>query len=111
MITNVNTGHARCSAGGACGGHAWSRDGLTWSDTFVGAFGPNTLMEDGSTMRLGFIERPQIAQLEAGTPPLALYIATGYTHRAYSWAQKFCNDGLMAAGQCGYMGGLDPPAI
>lgn len=48
LLTNVNTGHRRCKGGEACGGHAWSRDGITWSDTFIGAFGPNGYMEDGS---------------------------------------------------------------
>ena len=77
-LTNVNTGHRRCKSGVACGGHAWSADGLHWSDTFVGAFGPNGLMDDGTTVfHHGYVERPQIAQAAPGTPPLALFVSAG----------------------------------
>lgn len=65
LITNVNTGHSRCAANVPCGGHAWSADGLQWSDVSVGAFGPVARMQDGSTRRLGYVERPQIAQVSA----------------------------------------------
>jgi len=110
MLTNVNTGHARCDAGIACGGHAWSRDGLNWSDTFIGAFGPNSLLTNGSIAQLGFAERPQVAQVAPGTPPLALYLGAGYTHRAYTFAQPFCSDDLLKRGDgCGFMGGLPFP--
>jgi hypothetical protein len=40
MLTNINTCHTRCPQGVECGGHAWSHDGLTFSDLHVGAFGP-----------------------------------------------------------------------
>lgn len=113
MLTNVNTGHHRCAANVPCGGHAWSEDGLTWSDTYIGAFGPNMLVDDGSkagyTQKLGYVERPQVAQLVPGTPPLALFVAAGYTHRSYNWAQKFCTPELMKQNACGFMGGLPPP--
>ena len=40
MLTNINTGHARCAQGVECGGHSWGYDGLKWSNLTVGAFGP-----------------------------------------------------------------------
>lgn len=77
MLTNVNTGHRRCGSGTACGGHLWSTDGKNWSDTFVGAFGPNGMMLNGSNFSHGYVERPQIAQRSPGTPPLALFVSAG----------------------------------
>ena len=59
MLSNANSGHSHCKAGGNCGGHAWSRDGVTWSETFM-AFGPTTRLSNGSTVALGFVERPQV---------------------------------------------------
>eukprot|EP01051_Picozoa_sp_SAG22_P010511 SAG22_NODE_950_length_6352_cov_23.892212_6_plen_558_part_00 len=110
MLTNANSGHAHCKAGGNCGGHSWSRDGLSWSTIFNGAFGPTTMLTNGSVAELGYVERPQVAQETANSPPLALFLGTGYTHRSYTWAQKFCDEASMAAGQCGFMGGVDPAA-
>ncbi len=43
-----NTYHARCGAGVACGGHAWSRDGLAWSNQSIGAFGPVVRFKNGT---------------------------------------------------------------
>ncbi|CAK0821635.1 unnamed protein product [Prorocentrum cordatum] len=109
MLTNVNTGHRRCGSGVPCGGHAWSEDGVTWSDTFVGAFGPEVLMEDGSARSLGYVERPQVAQEAPGAPPLALFLAAGPRYLeapTLTWAQRFCDRGPMEAGLCGFMGGL-----
>jgi hypothetical protein len=106
MLTNANSGHVHCQAGGACGGHSWSRDGLAWSPVYIGAFGPVTKVDNGSTVNLGYVERPQVAQEAAGTPPLALFLGTGYTHRSFTWAQRFCDDVSLAAGRCGYMGGV-----
>ena len=77
MLTNVNTGHRRCGSGVACGGHLWSKDGNTWSDTFVGAFGPNGMLTNGTTYSHGYVERPQIAQELPGSPPLALFVSAG----------------------------------
>ena len=63
-------------------------------------------MANGSTINLGFVERPQIAQKSVGSAPLALFLGTGYTHRSYTWAQKFCDEAAMAKGVCGFMGGV-----
>ena len=48
MLTNVNNDHARCAEGQACGGHAWGRDGLHFSNLAIGAFGPAIPLRDGS---------------------------------------------------------------
>jgi hypothetical protein len=40
LLTNINNCHKHCAAGVACGGHAHSRNGLDWSELYVGAFGP-----------------------------------------------------------------------
>ena len=47
LLTNINNCHKHCPAGVACGGHAHSADGLTWSDLYVGAFGPVITLEAG----------------------------------------------------------------
>jgi hypothetical protein len=67
-------------------------------------------MANGSIINLGFVERPQVAQKSPGSAPLALFLGTGYTHRSYTWAQKFCDKEAMSKGMCGYMGGVAPPA-
>jgi hypothetical protein len=48
LLTNVNNGHARCPEGVACGGHAWSEDGITWSDLVIGAYGPRIPLMNGT---------------------------------------------------------------
>ena len=75
MLTNANSGHARCAAGGACGGHSWSRDGLSWSPVFNGAFGPNTMLINGTVKvrffgggRDEFIPRVRFGNLQCCVP-------------------------------------------
>jgi hypothetical protein len=63
------------------------------------------MMQDGTVAALDYIEQPQITQLEPGTPPLALFVASGYTHRCFTWAQRFFNQALM-----GGLGPADPAA-
>eukprot|EP01043_Picozoa_sp_COSAG02_P086227 COSAG02_NODE_23717_length_710_cov_0.929624_1_plen_58_part_10 len=58
-------------------------------------------MVNGSTIDLGFVERPQIAQKRAGSAPLALFLGTGYTHRSYTWAQEFYDEQAMSKVLCG----------
>lgn len=48
LLTNVNTYHRRCPAGVPCGGHAWSRDGIHFSNLTIGAFGPVIRFANGS---------------------------------------------------------------
>jgi len=73
MLTNVNTFHARCAQGVPCGGHAWSYDGLTWSNQSVGAFGPVIRFTDGSYFTGAYAERPQVFQAKDRTP-IAFYV-------------------------------------
>lgn len=68
LLTNVNNGHQRCPMGVACGGHAWSYDGLTFSDLLVGAYGPRIPLMNGSYWQNSYIERPQILQDATGRP-------------------------------------------
>ena len=56
-----------------CGGHAWSRDGLTWSNLTIGALGPNQNLANGSVWRNAYVERPQVVQDKEGNP-LALFL-------------------------------------
>jgi hypothetical protein len=99
MLTNVNTYHARCAAGVPCGGHAWSKDALTWSNQTVGAFGPVIRWRNGSYFSGAYAERPQVFQAADGTP-VAFY--TGFGMHSYSdshnFAQRFCS---AADTQCG----------
>jgi hypothetical protein len=63
LLTNVNTYHRRCASGVACGGHAWSRDGITWSEQTIGAFGPVIKLMNGTTVANSYVERPQVHPL------------------------------------------------
>lgn len=102
MLTNVNTYHARCGAGVPCGGHAWSLDGLTWSNQSVGAFGPVIRFTNGSYFHGAYAERPQVFQA-ADRTPIAFYM--GFGRKSYSdcanWAQLFCTSALDPSKDCG----------
>lgn len=78
----------------ACGGHAWSRDGLTWSNLTIGAFGPVIRLANGSDWTNAYVERPMILQAPDRTP-LTLFLGIGRTSYmdSASWAQNFCTDG------------------
>mmetsp|Transcript_13508 Transcript_13508/g.19770 ORF Transcript_13508/g.19770 Transcript_13508/m.19770 type:complete len:596 (+) Transcript_13508:169-1956(+) len=55
------------------GGHAWSKDGITWSDMRVGAFTANVQLMDGTTMSCERRERPQLVfDLNNSNKPIAL---------------------------------------
>ena len=99
MLTNVNTYHARCAAGVPCGGHAWSRDGLTWSNQTVGAFGPVIRWTNGSYLYGAYAERPQVLQAADGTP---VSFHTGFGQASYAdshnFAQLFCTPGRADCG-------------
>ena len=89
-----NNGHRRCPQGVACGGHAWSEDGLTWSDLVVGAYGPRIPLSNGSYWQNAYIERPQVLQPadDRDGDPIAFF--TGMGRSSYvdscSWVQRFC---------------------
>ena len=101
MLTNVNTWHARCAAGVPCGGHAWSLDGLTWSNQKIGAFGPVVRWLNGSYFQGAYMERPQVLQDEDGTP-LAFFTGFGMSSYmdSHNFAQLFCT-ARSAPGTCG----------
>lgn len=95
----MNTYHARCGPGVPCGGHAWSRDGLTWSNQTVGAFGPVIRWTNGSYFTGAYVERPQVLQAADGTP---VSFHTGFGMQSYSdshnFAQLFCTPGRTDCG-------------
>eukprot|EP00041_Stephanoeca_diplocostata_P010867 m.174123 g.174123 ORF g.174123 m.174123 type:complete len:448 (+) comp18321_c0_seq3:89-1432(+) len=102
LLTNVNNAHKHCASGVACGGHAFSRDALTWSDLFVGAFGPVITFTNGTVYNAAYVERPQVVQ-NADRTPLAFFVGTGigvYTN-SVSWAQKFCTADMEDSDACG----------
>jgi hypothetical protein len=99
LLTNVNTYHARCAQGVPCGGHAWSRDAINWSNVTIGAFGPVIRFSNGSYWYNAYTERPQVLQA-ADRTPLTFFVGMGrssYMDSA-SWAQNFCNSSASACG-------------
>eukprot|EP01060_Flectonema_neradi_P009144 TRINITY_DN16538_c0_g1_i1.p1 TRINITY_DN16538_c0_g1~~TRINITY_DN16538_c0_g1_i1.p1 ORF type:complete len:411 (+),score=44.06 TRINITY_DN16538_c0_g1_i1:54-1235(+) len=101
LFTNVNTYHKRCLSGVPCGGHSWSRDGISWSTQFIGAFGPVIHLSNGTVWNNSYIERPQVVQNDDGTP-LTFYTGLGRTtyYDSISWAQPFCTQELLEQGRC-----------
>ena len=102
LFSNVNTYHRRCPPHVPCGGHSWSTDGITWSDQFIGAFGPIIHMADGTTWNNSYIERPQVVQNSDGSPR-TFFTGLGRTsyYDSISWAQPFCTQKLLEQGKCG----------
>lgn len=82
-----------------CGGHAWSRDALTWSNLTIGAFGPVIRFTNGSYWNTAYVERPQVVQDDTGAP-LAFFVGMGRSTYADScgWAQRFCQPGQTGCG-------------
>lgn len=100
MLTNVNTCHRRCPQGVECGGHSWSRDGITFSNLTVGAFGPYITFSNGSGWNNSYAERPLVTQNKDGSP-LAFYVGLGRSTYldCCNWPMLFCTG---AAGEkCG----------
>eukprot|EP01043_Picozoa_sp_COSAG02_P051257 COSAG02_NODE_5373_length_4390_cov_3.127709_2_plen_494_part_00 len=60
MLINALPG--RCSPKLQQGGHAWSQDGITWSEPRVGAYNTTVVFTDGTNMTCNRRERPQIVQ-------------------------------------------------
>ena len=91
LLTNVNTGHRRCAQGVECGGHAWSRDGIHFTNMTVGAFGPYITFSNGSAWANAYAERPLVTQDDNGVP-LTFHVGLGrstYTDSC-NWVQLFC---------------------
>jgi hypothetical protein len=126
LLTNVNNDHTRCAQGVPCGGHAWSYDGLTFSNLTIGAFGPVTLsfpffraislastlftphcslhaqvirFQNGSYWHTAYVERPQVLQAADGTP-VAFFVGIGRSsyEDSATWAQLFCVAGQLGCG-------------
>ena len=109
LLTNVNTYHRRCAEGVPCGGHAWSHDGLHWSEQTIGAFGPIITLTNGTTVHNSYVERPQVYQDPETLEPVPLYVGLtrpdGYAD-SVTWAQDFCRTGQQG---CGTTTGAQPP--
>jgi hypothetical protein len=54
------------------GGHAWSRDGVVWSEPRMGAYNGSIALTDGSTMTCNRRERPQMILDPSTGAPLAM---------------------------------------
>ena len=91
MLFNANSGHSHCKGKVPCGGHAWSRDGLSWSKPHIPAFGTIVHFEDNSTQVFDYVERPQISQDDDGKP-LTLFVGHGYGG-VHNLATMFCQEG------------------
>ena len=85
LLTNVNTCHRRCPSGMACGGHAFSRDGLHFSNLTIGAFGPTIRFQNGTYWYNSYVERPFVAQDPKTRIPLAFYVGMGRTSYHDRW--------------------------
>ena len=73
----VNAFPGQCSPKLQQGGHAWSKDGVTWSEPRVGAYNTTVQFTDGTNMTCLRRERPQIYQDPVSRDPLVLF--TGVT--------------------------------
>lgn len=71
----VNVWPGKCKPKQHQGGHAWSRDGVTWSEPRVGAFNTTVLFTDGTSMTCTRRERPQMV-LDADGIPLVFFSGT-----------------------------------
>jgi hypothetical protein len=100
MLTNVNTWHKRCAQGVPCGGHAWSPDGLLWSNLTIGSFGPVITFANGSTWTNAYVERPLITFAPDGTTPLTFHVGMGRSSYfdSCNWVQRFCTPGGTGCG-------------
>ena len=110
LLTNVNNDHTRCAQGVPCGGHAWSTDGINFSNLTIGAFGPIFRYSNGTYSYNAYVERPQIIQ-DANNIPIAMYLGIGRSSYMDSatWAQYFCTDADLAQGICGPTIAPPPP--
>ena len=54
------------------GGHAWSHDGVKWSEPRVGAYNTTVLFTDGTNMTCSRRERPQMLLDPKSGAPLAM---------------------------------------
>jgi hypothetical protein len=111
LVLNSNNCHSRCAAGVPCGGHAWSADGITWSEQFIGAFGPVFTTSDLQVHVAAYIERPQILQDPVSKVPIAFFGGLGVNNYldSMSWSQLFCAAGMDPVRDCGPL--VPPPPV
>ena len=102
LVTNVNNDHTRCASGIPCGGHAWSYDGINFSNLTIGAFGPVIKLNNGSYWYNSYVERPQVYQDSTQTP-ITFFVGMGRTSYADcgTWAQQFCTPEDLEENICG----------
>lgn len=74
MLMNVFPG--ACTPKDQQGGHAWSRDGVTWSEPRVGAFITTISLSDGSYIKCTRRERPQMI-MDPDRPGVPLALVSG----------------------------------
>ena len=76
-----------------------SRDGITFSNLTIGAFGPVIRFSNGTYWHNAYIERPMVLQDPAGVP-VAFYGGLGRAtyEDSCSWAQYFCREGQQGCG-------------
>ena len=95
MLFNANSGHSNCHKGIPCGGHAWSQDGLTWSQPHIPAFGTIIHYKDNQSqppaVTYDYVERPQVLQND-DKQPQTLFLGHGYTG-IHTLAINFCQNG------------------
>eukprot|EP01052_Picozoa_sp_SAG31_P004413 SAG31_NODE_182_length_21094_cov_4.426721_18_plen_318_part_00 len=106
LLTNVNNDHARCGKGQACGGHAWSTDGLHFSNLTIGAFGPAIKFKNGTVWKNAYIERPQVLLNATSGEPQTFFAGLGRSSYddSMTWAAPFCTANEQKAGDCGPTG-------
>lgn len=76
MLVNALPGG--CQPKALQGGHAWSKDGIAWSEPRVGAYNGTVQFTDGGNMTCGRRERPQmILDPKTGVPLAMTAGATG----------------------------------
>ena len=93
LLCNTNTGHWMTgNLTGHYTGHAWSRDGVTWSDQSLGSVTTTVHFDDGSTTEFSYRERPDLL-LDAQGRPIALSTGMsgvdGYWD-SFSFVQPIC---------------------
>ena len=123
MLMNTNTGHwEQGNLTGLYTGHAWSEDGLTWSEQYLGSVTTTVHFDDGSRTVFSYRERPDVL-LDAEGRPIAL--ATGMTapdgyYNSFSWVQPICTcseptqlcyGGSSAPTPCGKVSSTTQPVV
>ena len=108
MLVNTNTGHWMSgNLTGLYTGHAWSYDGITWSDQYLGSVATTVHFDDGSSTVFSYRERPDI-YTDNDRKPIAF--ATGMTgvdgySDSFSFVQPICTSETQLC-----YGGIDKPS-